>query len=271
MGRDNWPQIESLAIAKLVRTLAASWLALLALAAILVCIRRSSGALTQPLPPQALVAWGALLALAALTFRKAYSAATSAGNRLATYALWAAPSGVLALWAASLSLSGSATSGLLGLWGLLLVEEGWSWGRLWHEQAAPARQPVGGLRPQVVKAATPSGMAVIGEAEDEPDASVTQQIVRRRQSDRSEGLEGWVRADLAASQRHATAHIAICPPLDGLPECFAEQLDGPPAAIKVAQVLPYGVRFEIKLDKPAQQATSVLVEFSIQSRPSAAP
>jgi hypothetical protein len=41
-------------------------------------------------------------------------------------------------------------------------------------------------------------------------------------------------------------------------------MDGPPAQIKVAQVLPQGVRFEIKLDEPGTEASDVLVEFSIQ-------
>ncbi len=264
ISRVAWPQIESSAVAKLVRTLAASWQGLLALAAILICLRRSSGALIQPLPPPVLVACGGLLATAALAFRAVFSTSLPGTDRRVTYSVWAAPSVVLALWAASLSLDGSATSGLLGLWGLPLAEEGWSWGRLWREQAGPA--PCAPGRPPVVEARAPLGIALIGQADEELDATVTQQIVRRRQSDRSEAVEGWVRADLAVAQRHATAHVAICPPLDGLPECFAEQMAGPPAAIKVAQVLPYGVRFEIKLDKPAQEAASVVVEFSIQTR-----
>ena len=110
---------------------------------------------------------------------------------------------------------------------------------------------------------------VLGESDslvgaDEPDESICQQVVRRREQDGSETIVGWLRTTVPAAARHAAAHVAICPPFGGLPECFAEQMDGPPARIKVAQVLPHGVRFEIKLDEPAAEATDVLVEFSIQ-------
>jgi hypothetical protein len=89
-------------------------------------------------------------------------------------------------------------------------------------------------------------------------------VVRRCEPDGSETIAGWLRAAVPAAARHATAHVAICPPFEGLPECFAEQMDGPPAQVKVAQVLPHGVRFEIKLDERAAEASDVLVEFSIQ-------
>ncbi len=52
-----------------------------------------------------------------------------------------------------------------------------------------------------------------------------------------------------------------------MPQCYAEQMDGPPARLKVAQVLAYGVRFEIKLEEPAEEPTSVVIEFSIHEQP----
>jgi hypothetical protein len=77
-------------------------------------------------------------------------------------------------------------------------------------------------------------------------------------------LAGWFSAELAAGQRHATAHVAICPPLAGTLACYAEQNDGPEAEVRIAQVLPQGVRFEIKLDRPQGEASRVGIEFSIQ-------
>jgi hypothetical protein len=300
IDRFAWPRVESPPLASLLRTLAVSGLALLALAALLLCLRRANGALIQPLPAPILAACGALLALAALTFRGIVASSIVKGERRAAYPLWAIPSGVLLMWGGSLSLDGSAASGLAALWGLLLAEEGWSWGRLWRATSAAtllAPEPtavacweavvadalaIGGLSkhsvagvfdpgfvervPASQRPATESHQPV-SEVGAELDATVTQQMVRRRESDQSESLEGWLRADLATGQRHATAHIAICPPLVRSPECFAEQMDGPPATIKVGQVLPFGVRFEIKLDQPAREAASVLVEFSIQELP----
>jgi hypothetical protein len=259
-----WLQRGSPDVAQMVRTVAVCLLALLAMAAMLLCVRRAAGALVEPLSAIALLGWGGFLAIAARVFRKVV-AAIPPGNRHAAYALWAAPSGVIVLWACGLSLPGSAANGMAGLWGLLLLEEGLSWGRLRHEPPVVEPPAPSAVRLRVVESdRAPHDIIARGETELEFERAVSQQIVRRRQDDGSEAMEGWVRAELAPAQRHATAHVAICPPFARLPECFAEQLDGPPAQIKVAQVLPYGVRFEIKLDKPCAEAADVMVEFSIQ-------
>jgi hypothetical protein len=255
----------------LARTVSSSLLALLALAGLLICARRASGALVDPLPAPVLVAVGGLLALAAVAFRAALRPANLHGSRTALCLNWALPSAVLTLWAAGLSLHEASGGGLVGLCGLLLVEEGWSWRRLRQKAAAPKESNAMTARPSVAvtqSGRSPSGATVLGGPDEELDA-ISQQVVRRRQPDGSEAIEGWVRAEFSPGQRHGAAHIAICPPLDRVPQCFAEQMDGPAAQIKIAEVLPYGARFEIKLDKPAEQATSVIVEFSIHDSPAA--
>ena len=240
----------------LARTMTSSLLALLAVAGLLLCVRRAGGALVEPLSAPVLVGLGALLALAAAAFR---------GARQSHGLNWLAPSAVLLLWGAGLSLHEASRGGLIGLFGLLLVEEGLSWRWLRHNSAAPKDPIALAPRPNATlreSAGSPVALAVLGEA-DEDLETISQQVVRRRQTDGSETIEGWVRAEFAPGQRHATAHLAICPPLDRVPECFAEQMDGPAAQVKIGQVLSYGVRFEVKLDKPAVEASSVIVEFSI--------
>ncbi len=256
---------------KLARTMTSSLLALLALAGLLICMRRAGGALVEPLSTPVLAGLGGLLTLAALAFRAALPAANLRVRRRTLYLTWAVPSAVGLLWAAGLSLHETSIGGLLVLGGLLLVEESWSWGRLRQNGAAPRESKSMAIRPSVAasqSARSPAGADVLSESEKELEA-ISQQVVRRRQEDGSEAIEGWVRAEFSLGQRHAAAHVAICPPLDRVPECFAEQMDGPAAQIKIAQVLPYGARFEIKLDQPAEQATSVIVEFSIHDRPAA--
>ncbi|MBI3838323.1 MAG: hypothetical protein HY288_10380 [Planctomycetia bacterium] len=269
--RVDFPRADCRTWPKLARTLANSLLAMLALAGLLICVRRASGALVDPLPAPVRVAVGGLLALAGIAVRAALPTANLRGSRTALYLNWALPSVVLFLWAAGLSLQGASASGLVGLCGLLLAEEGWSWGRLRKNVAAPTESSSMAIHPNLTvleSARSPIRTAVLGESAEELDA-ISQQVMRRRQSDGSEAIEGWVRAEFSPGQRHAAAHLAICPPLDRVPECFAEQMDGPAAHIKIAQVLPYGVRFEIKLDKPAEQASSVIVEFSIHDRAAA--
>jgi hypothetical protein len=271
----------------LARTLVAAALALLAGAGLLLCARRLSGALSEPLPAHLLVVVGLALTAAAVLFRRVFAGIACSRNCL--YAIWAAPTAVLLLWLLALVLEGTSTIGLIALVGAALLEEGWSWGRLSRiaAGAVPARSGRRSTADSDRSAgeqaiATPSFVAPVDVGErvalssptepdeldeagglTEYDESVTQQIVRRREPT-GEVLEGWTRVDFVAAQRHAAAHLAICPPLERAPACDAEQADGPPAAVKITQAMSYGVRLEIKLDQPATEPSSVIVEFSIR-------
>lgn len=237
----------------LARTATVAVLALLGLAGLLLVARRASGALVEPLPPLTLLALGLSLAGAALLARRLLAA--EAPNAAWRIAAWVMPSVVLLMWMLGVTLPGTNPAGLIAFSGLILLEEGWSWGRF-RGRAGSSR-----LRDR-----TPSGEAGGLLVEDEPagyDEAVTQQVVRRREES-GEVLTGWTRVDFAQAQRVAAAHLAICPPLASNPTCDAEQQDGPPAQLKVTQAMSYGVRLEIKLDEPAETPTSVIVEFSIQ-------
>ncbi len=248
----------------LVRTLASTSLALVGLLGLLVCFRRLTGALVEPLAPTVLIVLGAALAATALVFRS--GANRPSGSALASYAVWAAPSLVLLLWMAGVSLSGTSALGLATFFGTLLVEEGWSWGQVRAAGTIPTAPP------PPIRDTPPAPSLSVALLEDDSGAAsaederVTQHVTRRREAE-GEVIEGWTRVPFAAAQRHATAHVAICPPLSGVPECFAEQADGPSAHVKVAQVLAYGIRLELKLDEPAPVPATVVVEFSIQEHP----
>jgi hypothetical protein len=263
------PPVDSLAVAALARAVAVAGFSLLALGGVVILTRRLSGALAAPLSFGTLLACACLLAAAALVFRVAFHPPARSRERWGEYLFCALPSGVLLLWALGLSAPGTG-GGLVALWGVLLLEEGWSWGQLRRRMPVAPRleSKASNLGELPLSAVTETGQSLtesesLAEA-DEPDEAIFQQVVRRRESDGSETIAGWLRAEVPAAARHATAHVAICPPFAGLPQCFAEQMDGPPAQIKVAQILPHGVRFEIKLDEPGDEAADVLVEFSIQ-------
>ena len=70
------------------------------------------------------------------------------------------------------------------------------------------------------------------------DAAISQQVVRRQRADGGEAIEGLLRVGVASGQRYATAHVAICPPLAAVGECFAEPGDGPAASVKVGAIAP---------------------------------
>jgi hypothetical protein len=72
---------------------------------------------------------------------------------------------------------------------------------------------------------------------------------------------------LSAGQRSSSVHVAFCPPFARTPKVALQQLDGPPARIRTVQLLPYGVRFDLKLAAVSEAAQSLLLEFSAQSEP----
>ena len=71
-----------------------------------------------------------------------------------------------------------------------------------------------------------------------PPEGVVQQLTRSRAANGTEEISGWLRTSFAAGQRTASVHVAFCPPLGATPELSVEQIDGPEARIKTAQVLP---------------------------------
>ncbi len=72
---------------------------------------------------------------------------------------------------------------------------------------------------------------------------------------------GLAAQNFVAGQRTAIVHVAFCPPFDQAPQVEAEPLDGPSCDIRSTLVLPWGVRWEVRLVEPAAEAASVVVEF----------
>jgi hypothetical protein len=275
--RFAWPGASSGVVWQIVRAGLATFFALVALAILLIVARRAGGALAQPLPGVLLVALGLLLALWAAWFRLAASPALDRLHAAARIVAWAVPSLVLVLAALGLILPGTSTAAIVTFLSLLVVEEGWSWRSVLRGERAAGQRlpPADDFASQTAAAARHGGDVLVDGASPALDATsageptdrdALQWMVRQRDETGGETIEGYVRAAFVAGQRHATAHLAICPPFVSMPVCYAEPSDGPPAQVKVAQVLPYGVRLEIKLDEPAAEACDVTVDFSIQER-----
>ena len=90
---------------------------------------------------------------------------------------------------------------------------------------------------------------------------VVQQLTRSQAADGTEELFGWIRLPFAPGQRTGCIHVAFCPPLCVTPEVTVEQIEGPDARIKTAQLLPYGARFDLKLAATAEASTAVVLQF----------
>ncbi len=264
-----------IAPAKLPRIAIVSSLALLAAAGLMLVGRRLSGALETPPPVGFLAIIGLGLALAAASFRWACRDVTS--GPAWRFLLAAAPSVVIGLWFAALGFG--ETSGW-GAWVLLapvFLEEGWGWGR-WrrHEASVWLGREEDLVEPPMVteevwaaavsKAPGPLAEEATDEVSDHVSRNVVQHQARRRDDRQGEVLEGWTRVAFAAGQRHAAAHIAICPPLGAVPTCYAEVGDGPEASVKVTGAMPFGVRLEVKLETPADEPADIVVEYAIVER-----
>lgn len=262
-SRATAPAIDGRVVSQLIVAGATVLLALVALTACYVWVRRATGALVEPLPAAAMVAAGAALAVTAVLFRLGCSGGNRS-NRVAQYMLWAAPTAAVATAAGALSLADSSPGALLGLWGLVALEEGWSWERVLRGAKAPAVLGVHRGATFKESPAQDSLTSLPVEIDQSDQEHVSQYLVRRQNDQGGETMDGWIRAEFVPAQRHAIAHVAICPPFEQTPRCYAEIADGPAGEVKIGQLLAYGVRFEIKLDQPAVEATSVTVEFSIQ-------
>ena len=254
--------------AQLRRWSAAGLLGLLALVALLVAWRRLAGALHAPLGP------------AALTLVRRGVGRRGGRRPLRPAAARMAPASFGGRTAAGLCplAARQPTAGLLPFWAIVAGEEVWAWAtvlRGGRRRPQPASEPCAALAQSIRRNGfrrrrprwdcahgdEPPGEKV--EADTVPPAeNVMQKLTLSQDADGSQRLSGWVRLRLEAGQRSGVVHVAFCPPFVQTPEWSLEQLDGPAARIRTAQLLPHGVRLEVKLAAAASDAASVLVRFT---------
>jgi hypothetical protein len=129
-------------------------------------------------------------------------------------------------------------------------------------QFSAARRPIIALARNSSLSSRARAIPKIESSEpSEPAADVVQQLTLRTTTDGGQELSGWLRMNLSTGQRTGTLHVAFCPPFDQPPAVEAEAVAGPDCRIKVDEVMPYGVRLDIKLDAPAENDENVLVSF----------
>jgi hypothetical protein len=257
------------------RYLAAAALGLLSAAALVVVTRRAAGAFEQSLEPAALAAVGAMLAAVAVAIRLGWllPQAANASRRLDRAMMIVTSLAVTSL-GGGLCLPDTPLLGTLLLCTLLMAEESWAWA--WHlRHGSPPTSPVtphslrvdpahGSLPRANCDTASHTALAIAPETAVLSD-DITQQLTRSQTADGAEELSGWLRLSFAAGQRTGSVHVAFCPPFAAAPELEVEQIDGPEARIKPAQLLSYGARLDLKLAAASDEPTSVLLQFSART------
>ena len=97
-----------------------------------------------------------------------------------------------------------------------------------------------------------------------PTGDVVQRLVRT-QAGGVDRVQGWLKAELEPNERNAMLHVAFCPPFDELPNLTVVQIAGPECRIKTGQLLPYGIRLELKRQVVGAEQGIVIIEFSAQA------
>jgi hypothetical protein len=238
--------------------------ALVVLAAVLLVSRRIAGALSEHLPLATLAAMGIVTVLATVSVRRL-------NNQVAIRWMLSV---ALVLIALAVSLPGSSSLGLATLWLLVIGEEVWAWrarrerpvkridvawrhsslSDLPHNVNEPQASKIVGIVP--IESPTIESVAA-----NWSDAAATQHLKYFRSTGSVQSVEGWLRAEFVSGQRTAVVHVAFCPAFSRTPQVESEPLDGPDCEIHPTLTLPWGIRWEVKLSRAANQPTSVVLGF----------
>jgi len=81
--------------------------------------------------------------------------------------------------------------------------------------------------------------------EEKFDADALQQIVRSRNEDGAERLEGTFLVEFVPNQRTASVHVPFCPAFETTPTVETLLLEGD-ATLSIVKPQPFGVRIDVK-------------------------
>jgi hypothetical protein len=101
-------------------------------------------------------------------------------------------------------------------------------------------------------------LGVEGNLDRPNDAfKITQRVLRGVWQDGGERIEAELWTEFGPEVQLRILHLAFCPPFGGVPRVQVEQLEGPPARVRLAQLFPHGVRIEVKLHGQPEKDSSV--------------
>ena len=168
--------------------------------------------------------------------------------------LFALPGLASAALLAALTLPGTPPPAIAFAWFVLIGTEGLSW--LVACRPALLRS---GNGPRAVSHHSPTD-----ELADDSDAELprglVQQLTRIREDGR-ESIHAVLLAEIPAGDRQAAIHVAFCPPLDQKPQLTAHALDAGDAEVRVTQAETFGARIEMRLPAAATARRTALVEL----------
>jgi hypothetical protein len=266
-------------LAGMLRWTVATATALIAILGLVLVARRLGGYFQQPLNGPLLFGTGLVLAATATMFRVVWRPA-SPDNVAASERLMLVVPRVAVLIYASLLALPNFTAWTCAFWIVILGEEiGWTLLRFPYRARSwqAGRRLLHFIRRNNVKRTAqeepyPSSSTLERDCDlpvdtelETASANIFQQITRAREDDGSEVLFGLLRGQFAAGERSQNLHVGFCPPLERVPSLTWEQVEGPRATIRAAQVESFGARLDLRLDCVYAEATSVLIEFYVHA------
>ncbi len=264
------------------RWISASTIVCLLLLSLFLAARRIFDPLARPLDETTLLIaaylFAAILLTARLTWRLSADQRENLWLRRLTM-LSASASGLL--FATALSIANPVTLQLVLFWSLIVaVEIAWWISNLSRRESSrrrprangfdgcrtanssrPSGSPFAPLVNNGAKATSAATIAIDEEYADAWPAELSQQISRFDDGNGEEVVAGQLRSRFSAGERTQSLHVAFCPPLDIAPALSVEQLSGPRADIKAAQVETFGIRLDVRLAAVHRNAVEVVVQF----------
>lgn len=233
--------------------------------AVLLLVRRMSGAFQQPLSGMAIVALAVLAELTTASYRRLWAGHDCTNSQhwvLSTqYSVlsnlplnFLLPSLVVLIGLISLTMPGTPLFGILLAWLIVITGEAVQWQFLlrpmWHHV-----QPRSVIPPH----SDSPGEDETEPAETEIPPGLIQQVTRVLEDSR-ESIHAIVQAKVAANDRLAIIHLSFCPPLTERPELTAHALDMDEADVRITQAETFGARLEVRLPVVAPAERSFLIE-----------
>ncbi len=242
------------------------WSSLLAGAALLV-VRRLAEAFDSPLSIAGLAITGFLLALFAHTARVILPDEFWRTRRRGSRQVAAQAAGlcVAALGAIAVSLPTSSPLGLMLLWTPLLFEGIATFRALTRRGSGTTKLTQAKMLARISRTSLLRRETRV--ARHQPARGATRSNVQELQSlvrIDSAGGDAWrgrVLVRLARGRRAASAHVAFCPPFAETPTIRIKARPRAGMEVAVGQVLPHGVRFDVKLSANAARTLAVPIEF----------
>lgn len=222
-------------------------LAGLLMGSVLLLARRSMAS-AQPLEPALLPLAALALCLTAWLARRLWHLAAPRDGRW-RLALLAATSSSLVLFGLALGATGRPWWAALIYWAIVILAETWAWTRPLVERNS-------------FRSVVPSAPPSLRDSSGGSRQRVTQEYTRASLADGQEMVRGALHLMLPDGTRTATAHVAFCPPFAERPQFDVRRTAGPACRVKLGQLLPQGVRIEIKLHAPATDLDRLSLEFT---------